>query len=99
MKKSSGADANGVSGNLGDELIYTNDSRDTYTYVASPTSVQKDLRPLGFAVKGNVSFKELNVDAVQLVHANAPLTPQTVFYGVVMQNLDLTTNLTATPIQ
>ena len=99
LKKSSGADVNGVSGNLGDELIYTNDSRNTYTYVASPSAVQKDLRPLGFAVKGNVSFKELNIDAVQLVHANAPLTPQTVFYGVVMQNLDLTTNLTATPIQ
>jgi hypothetical protein len=99
LKKSSGADAKGITGNLGDELIYTDSNRDTYTYVSSPNTAQKDLRPLGFAVKGNVSFKELNIDAVQLVHANAPLAPQTVFYGVVMQNLDLTTNLTATPIQ
>ncbi|MFT4908761.1 MAG: hypothetical protein ACI978_002858 [Oleispira sp.] len=98
LKKKTGTDVNGVAGTLGDELIYTNSARDSYTYVASPTSVQKELRPLGFAVQGNVSFKELNIDAVQLKHPNIA-TPQTVFYGVVMQNLNLTTNLTATPIQ
>lgn len=106
LKKSDGVDASGVNGNIGDELIY--DTKlvdgiavrdDTYTYVGSPTNEQKNLRPLGFAVQGNVSFKELNIDSVQLVHANAPTLPQTVFYGVVMQNLNLTTNLTATPIQ
>ena len=99
LKKSSGIDANGIAGNLGDELIYDTSARDSYDYVASPDIDQKILRPLGFAVQGNISFKELNIDAVQLVHANAPTAPQTVFYGVVMQNLDLTTNLTATPIQ
>ncbi len=98
LKKSTGADANGVVGNIGDELIYTTSARDSYGYVASPDTAQKTLRPLGFAVQGNVSFKELNIDAVQLKHPNVA-TPQTVFYGVVMQNLDLTTNLTATPIQ
>ena len=98
LKKKTGTDVNGVAGTLGDELIYTNSARDSYTYVASPTSVEKELRPLGFAVQGNVSFKELNIDAMQLKHPNIA-TPQTVFYGVVMQNLNLTTNLTATPIQ
>jgi len=98
LKKSTGADANGVVGNIGDELIYTTSARNSYGYVASPDTAQKTLRPLGFAVQGNVSFKELNIDAVQLKHPNVA-TPQTVFYGVVMQNLDLTTNLTATPIQ
>ena len=98
LKKSDGADANGIVGNLGEELIFDNTSRDTYKYVASPSGLQKELRPLGFAVKGNVSFKELNIDAVQLKHPNVEV-PQTVFYGVVMQNLNLTTNLTATPIQ
>jgi len=98
LKKSSGADSQGVVGNLGDELIYTDSSRDNYTYVATPTDAQKTLRPLGFAVQGNVSFKEFNVDAVQLKHPDVS-TPQTVFYGVVLQNVDLTTNLTATPIQ
>lgn len=98
LKKSTGTDANGVAGNLGDELIYDSSARDSYVYIASPDAAQKRLRPLGFAVQGNVSFKELNIDAVQLKHPNVA-TPQTVFYGVVMQNLDLTTNLTATPIQ
>lgn len=98
LKKSSGADANGVEGTLGEELIYDDSSRNSYSYIESPNTTEKALRPLGFAVQGNVSFKELNVDAVQLKHPNAA-QPQTVFYGVVMQNLNLTTNLTATPIQ
>jgi hypothetical protein len=87
-----------VLGNLGDELIYDDASRTDFTYVASPSTAQKALRPLGFAVQGNVSFKELNIGAVQLKHPDVP-TPETVFYGVVMQNFNLTTNLTATPIQ
>lgn len=98
LKKITGTDANGVVGNLGEELIFDGTDRDTYTYVASPNTSQKTLRPLGFAVQGNVSFKELNIDAVQLKHPNIAV-PQTLFYGVVMQNLNLTTNLTATPIQ
>jgi hypothetical protein len=98
LKKITGTDANGVVGNLGEELIFDGTDRDTYTYVASPNASQKTLRPLGFAVQGNVSFKELNIDAVQLKHPNIAV-PQTLFYGVVMQNLNLTTNLTATPIQ
>jgi hypothetical protein len=98
LKKITGTDPNGVVGNLGEELIFDGTARDTYTYVASPNTSQRALRPLGFAVKGNVSFKELNIDAVQLKHPNVAV-PQTLFYGVVMQNLNLTTNLTATPIQ
>ena len=98
LKKTNGADVNGIAGNLGDELIYDNSSRNSYSYIASPNTAEQTLRPLGFAVKGNVSFKELNIDAVQLKHPNVAV-PQTVFYGVVMQNLNLTTNLTATPIQ
>lgn len=85
-------------GNLGDELIYDDASRTNFTYIASPSTTEKALRPLGFAVQGNVSFKELNIGAVQLKHPDVAI-PQTVFYGVVMQNLNLTTNLTATPIQ
>jgi len=97
LKKSDGADAQGVIGNIGDELIYDDSNRDTYTYVSTPTAEQQARRPLGFAVQGNVSFKEFNVDAVQLAHPTGGA--QTVFYGVVLQNVDLTTNLTATPIQ
>ena len=98
LKKTDGVDANGIAGDLGEELIYDDSSRNSYTYIATPNEAQKTLRPLGFAVQGNVSFKELNIDSVQLKHPDV-VTPQTVFYGVVMQNLNLTTNLTATPIQ
>lgn len=98
LKKTDGVDANGIAGDLGEELIYDDSSRNSYTYIATPNEAQKTLRPLGFAVQGNVSFKELNIDSVQLKHPDV-VAPQTVFYGVVMQNLNLTTNLTATPIQ
>lgn len=105
LKKADGEDAGGISGDFGDELIYENiGTRDDpirgnqYSYVTSPTNEQKVLRPLGFAVKGNISFKELNIGAVQLKHPNID-APQAIFHGVVMQNLNLTTNLTATPIQ
>ncbi len=97
-KKFSGADANGITGNQGDELIYDDASRTTYTYITSPTAAQKARRPLGFAVKGNVSFKDFQVDKVQLKHPDV-VTPQTVFSGIVMQNMNMTTNLTATPIR
>jgi hypothetical protein len=110
LKKSTGTDINGVNGNFGEELIYeligTNLDGDpirgsSYTYMASSlveadSGLQK-LRPLGFAVQGNVSFKELNIGAVQLKHPD--FAAETVLHGVVMQNLNLTTNLTATPIQ
>ncbi|GEM_PF-1079866 len=115
LKKSDGTDAGGVNGSFGEELIYDQIGTDVdgnpirgneYTYIDSAiveadTPVGAELRarrPLGFAVQGNVSFKELNIGAVQLKHPDIA-TPETVFYGVVMQNLNLTTNLTATPIQ
>ena len=109
LKKSTGTDGSGVDGNYGEELIYNNIGTaadpvrgNEYTYmdsavVSADPDLQK-LRPLGFAVQGNVSFKELNVGTVQLKHPDVTV-PDTVFYGVVMQNLNLTTNLTATPIQ
>ena len=98
LKKTAGADVNGVTGSIGDELIYDSSDRDTYSYVTNPTAAQIENRPLGFAVQGNVSFKELHVDAIQLKHPDVT-TPQNVVYGAVLQNLNLTTNLTATPIQ
>ena len=96
-KKFSGADDNGIVGNQGDELIYDDDTRTTYTYVASPTAAQELLRPLGFAVQGNLSFKDFQINEVQLNHPTGG--SQTVFSGIVMQNMDITTNLTATPIR
>ena len=66
--------------------------------MANPDLAQQQLRPLGFAVQGNVSFRDLQIDSVQLKHPDIAL-PQTVFSGIVMQNLNMTTNLTATPIR
>ncbi|UTW48713.1 DUF6160 family protein [Bacterioplanoides sp. SCSIO 12839] len=83
---------------VGRELIYDDDTRTTFTYVENPTEAQKALRPLGFAVQGNVSFKDFQIDQVQLKHPDV-VAPQTVFTGIVMQNLNMTTNLTATPIR
>jgi hypothetical protein len=97
VKKSDGEDSQNVDGNKGDELIYDDSSRTTYSYVETPTAAQKQLRPLGFAVQGNVSFKDFQIDQVRLGHPTGGT--QTVFSGVVMQNMDITTNLTATPIR
>lgn len=97
LKKTDGTDDNGVTGSKGDELIYDDSSRTTYAYVTTPTTAQELLRPLGFAVQGNVSFKDFQVDAVQLRHPAGGV--ETVFSGIVMQNFDVTTNLTATPIR
>lgn len=83
---------------VGHELIYDDDTLTTFSYVENPTDAQKARRPLGFAVQGNVSFKDFQVDQVQLKHPDV-VAPQTVFSGIVMQNLNMTTNLTATPIR
>lgn len=98
LKKTSGNDALGVSGSIGDELIYNDSSRTGYTYVANPNAAQRNLRPLGFAVQGNVAVKELQINQIQLKHPNVT-APQTIVSGAVLQNLNMTTNLTATPIR
>ncbi len=55
--------------------------------------------PLGFAVLGRVHFKQLNIDNLTLTGSGVNAVPQTLLSGVVMQNADITTNLTATPIR
>lgn len=98
LKKSSGPDDLGIDGNVGDELIYNDDSRVDYTYVENPTAEQQQLRPLGFAVQGNVSFKDFEINQIQLKHPDV-VAPQTIVSGAVLQNFNVTTNLTATPIR
>ena len=95
VKKGDGADMNGVIGNKGAEKIM--DGTGGYTYVDNPTDAQKANRPLGFAVRAHTQFKELSVSNVDLVHPQGGA--QTIIYGLKMQNMDLTTNLTATPLQ
>ncbi|MBM7060209.1 hypothetical protein JQX08_05775 [Pseudomonas sp. UL073] len=52
--------------------------------------------PLGFAVNGQIRFKEINVDRLQNVHPTGGAT--TAMYGIKAQNADIRANLTATPI-
>lgn len=52
--------------------------------------------PLGFAVNGQVQFKEINVDRIQNVHPTGGAV--TSMYGLKLQNADIRANLTATPI-
>ncbi|MFC5697518.1 DUF6160 family protein [Pseudomonas sp. GCM10022186] len=52
--------------------------------------------PLGFAVNGRIHFKEINVDRLQHVHPTGGAV--TSMYGIKVQNADIGTNLTATPI-
>lgn len=54
--------------------------------------------PLGFAVLGEVHFKQLNIDNVTLA-ATPTETPQTLVDAVILQNGSIQTNLTATPIR
>ncbi|PVY70257.1 hypothetical protein C8D92_1094 [Tamilnaduibacter salinus] len=97
VKKDSGADANGVVGNRGDEKIMDSSTAAGYRYVASPTDSEKDDRPLGFAVQAHSRFKELSVNSIDLVHPTGGAA--TAIQGVKLQNMDIKANLTATPIQ
>lgn len=58
------------------------------------TNVTPD--PLGFAVNGQITFKEINVDRLQNVHPTGGAV--TAMYGIKAQNADIRANLTATPI-
>ncbi len=96
VKKTSGPDALGVSGNKGDEKIMDPAAASGYRYVANPTPEQVMNRPLGFAVRAQAQFKELSISNIDLVHPVGGA--QTAVYGVKMQNFDIKANLTATPI-
>lgn len=66
------------------------------TVVISKVSPYAQTTPLGFAVNGRVSFKEIGAERLQTVHPTGGA--QTVLYGMRMQNADVRFNLTATPI-
>ncbi len=52
---------------------------------------------LGFAVRAQTSFKELSIGSVQLKHPDVS-APEKIIYGMRLQNFNITSNLTATPI-
>jgi hypothetical protein len=95
-KKEDGPDAQGVTGNRGDEKIMSPGSAAGYRYVANPGPGDIANRPLGFAVKADTRFKELSINNIDLIHPVGGA--QTVVYGAKFQNVDIRANLTATPI-
>ncbi|WP_396587585.1 DUF6160 family protein [Bermanella sp. R86510] len=99
IKKADGADKNGVFGNAGQEQVITGTGVNDYEYkdTNTLTATDKANRPLGFAVKGQLQIKELDIESIQLKHPNAP-APQTIVHQLKMQNLNMTSNLMATPI-
>jgi len=96
LKKSDGADVNGVIGNKGDEKVMNSDG--TYKYVAPSAMTAADIasRPVGIAVRTETHFKELDFESVNLVHSSG--TESTLLYGLKMQNFNITTDITATPL-
>ncbi|RMF13071.1 MAG: hypothetical protein D6758_13845 [Gammaproteobacteria bacterium] len=100
VKKQTGTDRNGVYGEKGQEKIMDPGSPQGYRYVTTSgpndTSVAAN-RPLGFAVRARTSFKELAIGSVQLKHPDVSQA-QTIMHGVRLQNFDIVSNLTATPI-
>jgi len=96
LKKSNGPDSNGVDGDKGDEKIMNADG--TYVYVAPSALTPADIanRPVGIAVRTRTHFKELDFDRVNLVHPTGG--DSTLLYGLKLQNFDITTDITATPL-
>jgi acetyltransferase-like isoleucine patch superfamily enzyme len=95
LKKSSGVDSNGISGNKGDEVIVSGNGATEYTYV-DPATADKTNRPEGLILSSNIQIKELNIDAVNMIHSNAT---STMLHGVKLQNLNMTSTLSVTPIR
>jgi len=99
LKKSDGADVNGVVGGKGDEKVMNPDG--TYKYVAPSAMTAADIanRPVGLAVRTRTHFKELDFERVNLIHSSGPNPVEsTLLYGLKMQNFDITTDITATPL-
>ena len=96
IKKETGLDSNGISGSAGDELI--EDGAGSYTYVTSPTDAQKANRPETLVLTNNVQIKELNIDSVLMKHPNAG-TADTMINGIKLQNLNLNSTLSVSPIR
>lgn len=96
VKKSDGADRNGVVGNRGDEKVMNADGTYRYVAPASMSETDRNDRPVGLAVRTSTSFREIDFDRVNLVHPAGG--ESTLLYGLKFQNFDVTTDITATPM-
>ena len=96
IKKVTGVDSNGVFGNKGDEKIMRPDG--SYEYKSPSDLSLADIanRPIGVAFRNETQFKELDFERVNLSH---PVGGEsTLLYGLKLQNFNITTDITATPM-
>lgn len=98
LKKSTGVDSNGVAGNKGDEVIVSGSGATDYAYV-DPSIADKSSRPEGLILTNNIQIKELNIESVQMLHPNAAGVPDTMIHGMKLQNMNMTSTLSVTPIR
>ena len=96
IKKTSGVDSNGVFGNKGDEKIMNSDGTYEYKSPASLTAIDIANRPIGIAFRNETQFKELDIERVNLSHPTGG--ESTILYGLKMQNFNIATDITATPM-
>lgn len=97
-KKFDGSDSNGITGNAGDEVITTGTGAADYTYVTSPDVTERANRPEALIISNNVQIKELNIDSVQMLH-NPSGQSANMLQGIKLQNVNLSSQLSVTPIR
>lgn len=101
------SDGNAVNGS-GMQLVMNNIHTDDVTTDSNDYGVKTDLNvdvreadastgELGFSVNTRSRFRELNIGSVDLVHPDGGSA--TALQGVSIQNMDMESNLTATPIE
>ncbi len=98
IKKTTGTDSNGITGNAGDEVITSGKGAADYTYVANPDAAQRANRPEALILTNNVKIKELTIDSVQMQHG-ASGSSANMLQGMKLQNMDFTSRLSVTPIR
>ena len=96
VKKTDGADSNGVTGNKGDVKVMNGDGSYRYEAPSSLTPTDLSSLPVGIATRSRTHFKELDFESVKLGH---PVGGEsTLLYGLKLQNFDVTTDITTTPL-
>lgn len=96
VKKSTGLDGKGVSGNKGDIKVVNPDGSYRYVAPADMTAGDWDALPVGLAMRTRTQFKELDFGSVDLVHSSG--ASDTLLHGLKLQNFDVTSDITMTPL-